>query len=561
MKPLDSVNAADWDQLQPHFEALNAEDLTPERVPAWLRRWSDLECVIGEGAVGAARAATENTADKAAEERHLHYIQVIHPQTQVAAQALRTKLLAVDGWTPGPDDVEMFKRLRGEAALFRAENVPLEAEAATLATEYDKIAGAMTVTVGGAEQTLPQAEQALRVSDRAVREAAWRAVHSRWLQDRGDLDALFLKLLPLRRRLARNAGLPNFRAFMWQSLQRFDYTPEDTLAFHRAIETEVVPIAQELREERRQRLGLDTLRPWDLAVDPQARPPLRPFTEARDLEAGVARMFSRLSPELGAQFERLRQGYLDLESRPHKAPGGYCALFPRTGLPYIFMNAVGAHSDIQTLLHEGGHAFHDLASAHSQPLVWNWGASAEFAEVASMGMELLASPYLAASRGGFYSAEDAARARTEHLESIIHFLPYMAVVDAFQHRVYADAPEDVTAPDLDAQWDALWQRFLPGVDWTGLEAERTTGWHRKLHIFQAPFYYVEYGLAQLGALQIWRNAQQDTQAALRAYQNALALGHTRPLPELFAAAGARLAFDAATVGELVRLAAAAREGR
>nr|MDQ2688464.1 M3 family metallopeptidase [Armatimonadota bacterium] len=303
----------------------------------------------------------------------------------------------------------------------------------------------------------------------------------------------------------------------------------------------------------------DKLRPWDLAVDPHDRPTLRPFTDAAELEAGVARIFSQLSPELGGQFERLRADCLDLASRPHKAPGGYCSFLPRTGLPYIFMNAVGTHGDVQTMLHEGGHAFHDLASFGCQPLAWNWGASAEFAEVASMGMELLAGPYLEASKGGFYSDADAARARAEHLEGIIHFLPYMAVVDAFQHWVYVEAPENVTAANLDAHWEALWERFMPGVNWAGLEAERMTGWHRKLHIFQAPFYYVEYGLAQLGALQLWRNAQTDAGATLAAYQNALALGHTRPLPELYAAAGARLAFGADTVGELIRLAAPARE--
>lgn len=559
MKPLDTINPEDWDELSPHFDALIAENLTPESVPGWLARWSALECVIGEGAVRAERAVAENTADEAAEKRFLHFVQAIGPRSEVKAQALKNKLLAVDGYTPEPDNVQFLKRLRSEAALFRAENVPLSAEISTLATEYDKIAGAMTVPFDGAEQTLPQAEQRLLAPDRNAREQTWHLVQSRWQQDRGVLDALFLKLLARRRRLARNAGLPDFRAYMWQALQRFDYTPEDTQTFHRAIETQVVPIAKELREERRRQLGVDKLRPWDLKVDPRSRPPLRPFAEPSELEAGVARMLSQLSPDLGAQFARLRSGFLDLESRRNKAPDGFCSLFPKTGLPYIFMNAVGTHGDVQTLLHEAGHALHDLASFADQPLVWNWGASAEFAEVASMGMELLASPLLEASEGGFYSADDASRARAEHLSGVIEFLPYMAVVDAFQHWVYSEAPEDVTARDLDAAWDRLWTRFMPGVEWGGLEAERMTGWHRKLHIFESPFYYVEYGLAQLGALQIWRNAQKDPRAALAAYRTALALGHTRPLPELFEAAGARLAFDAETVGELARLAAAARE--
>ena len=220
------------------------------------------------------------------------------------------------------------------------------------------------------------------------------------------------------------------------------------------------------------------------------------------------------------------------------------------------MNAVGTHDDVLTLLHEAGHAFHGLASHAAQPLTWNRGAPAEFSEVASMTMELLPSPFLEAKHGGFYAPEDAVRARAEHLERIIQFLPYMAVVDAFQHWVYAEAPEDVTAAQIDACWEGLWERFLPGVDWSGLEVERRTGWHRKIHIFELPFYYVEYGLAQIGALQVWRNSLRDPAGALRAYREALALGNTRPVPELFAAAGCRLAWDDDTVCEVAALVAA-----
>ncbi len=483
-------------------------------------------------------------------------MQQIAPQIQVADQALKTKLLALTDFTPSADTVHLFKRLRSEAALFREANVTLDTEIETLATQYDEIAGAMTVAVDGETQTIQQAAQRLQEPDRAVREAAWRAIQDRWLQDRASLDSLFLDLRGMRQRLAHNADLPDYRAYRWQELQRFDYTPEDSLAFGRAIEEHVVPLAAERRERRRRQLGLDTLRPWDLDVDPLGRPPLRPFAAVTDLEEGTARIFARLDPELARQYARLRAGFLDLASRRNKAPGGYCSFFAKTGLPYIFMNAVGTQDDLQTMLHECGHAFHDLESDAHQPLIWNVGAPSEFAEVASMGMEMLASPYLESANGGFYSPADADRARAEHLEKIIQFFPYMAVVDGFQHWAYAEAGSDATAADMDRQWDALWQRFLPGVDWTGLEAQRTTGWHRKLHIYQYPFYYVEYGIAQLGALQVWRNSQADQAAALSAYRKALALGNTRPLPELFAAAGARLAFDGDTVGELMSLVAA-----
>ena len=248
----------------------------------------------------------------------------------------------------------------------------------------------------------------------------------------------------------------------------------------------------------------------------------------------------------------MRDGYLDLASRPNKAQGGYCEGFPVTGKPYIFMNAVGTHSDVNTLLHEGGHAFHFMESLR-HPLLWNQNGPMEFCEVASMSMELLSAPYLTVEQGGFYSEADARRAYAEQLRGIVEFLPYMAVVDAFQHWVYVDAPRNLSAGDLDAKWSELWDRFMPGADWSGLQTEKETGWHRKLHIFQAPFYYVEYGLAQLGALQIWRDALQDQAQAVAHYRAALALGNTQGLSSLFRAAGAQFAFDRRTVGELMRL--------
>ncbi|MGI4790049.1 MAG: M3 family oligoendopeptidase [Janthinobacterium lividum] len=557
---LDTINPQDWNTVAPHFATLTTEELTPDGIGDWLMRWSDLEKVLGEAGATAGRAKSEDTTDKNAEAVYLNFVQNVVPHWTVAAQALKTKLLAVPGYTPLPEHEQFLRRLRNDADLFRADNVPIQAQLQTLGNDYDKLTGPMIVSLGGEEMTLPQAEQHGLDSDRAVREEAWHAVQNRWLESRTDLDALYLKMLPLRRQLAKNAGLPDYRAYMWRALRRFDYTPEDSLAFGNAIETEVVPLAQKILETRRQTLGVDTLRPWDLNVDPAGRTPLRPFADVAALEAVTAQIFAKVDPDLGQDFEKLRHGFLDLDSRKGKAPGGYCSFFPKTGLPYIFMNAVGTESDIRTLLHEGGHAFHGLASSAAQPLLWNRGAPMEFNEVASMAMELLALPYLDQSQGGFYTPEDADRARQEQLEKIVLFLPYMAVVDGFQHWVYAEAPENVTAADMDAQWGSLWDRFMGGVDWSGLEAERVSGWHRKLHIFTVPFYYVEYGLAQLGALQVWRNALTDQADAVKRYRAALALGNTRPLPELYAAAGARLAFDPETVGELAQLVASHLEG-
>ncbi|HEX5504764.1 MAG TPA: M3 family oligoendopeptidase [Thermomicrobiales bacterium] len=550
-RPLDP---ADWATVQPEVDRLLAVDLAPGTVEGWLKGWSDLQAALDQGFAAAMRAANENTADEAAERAFLHYVEEIQPRAEVASQALRRKLLDFGAYRPPADQETMLRRFTNAADLFRDENVPLLSELEVLANEYNKLVGAMAVTLDGAELTLPQAELRLLEPDRAAREAAWRAIQGRWLRDRAALDDLYLKMLPLRRRLARNAGLPDYRAFVWRQYDRFDYTPEDTRTFHDAIAHAVVPLASRLLAERAAALGGGALRPWDLDVDPESRPPLRPFDDAAELEAGTGRIFDRVDPALGREFARLRQDDgLDLASRPNKAPGGYSTGFPLAGHAYIFMNAAGSQDDVNTLLHEGGHAFHFALSSRANTLVFNYDGPIEFCEVASMAMELLAAPYLERERGGFYDEADARRARADHLRGIVAFLPYMAVVDAFQHWVYTEAPEAPTARDLDRAWGDLWARFMPGVDWGGLEEERVTGWHRKVHLYGYPFYYVEYGLAQLGALQVWRNALADQQAAVAAYRRALALGNTRSLPDLFAAAGARFAFDRATVGELMAL--------
>jgi oligoendopeptidase F len=411
--------------------------------------------------------------------------------------------------------------------------------------------GGLMVDLDGEKKTVPEAAGLLRMSpDRAVRERAWRATMAAYLEQREKLNTLYLEMLRLRRQVAKNAGLPDFRAYKWRELARFDYTPEDCFTYHDAIEREVVPLAIRIYARRAAALGQSTMRPWDTKFDPHGEP-LRPFEDVSELEEGCQRIFDALDPALGDDFRVMRDGYLDLASRPNKGGGGFCEMFPVSGKPYIFMNAVGSNEDVHTLLHEGGHAFHFMASRDK--LHWNQNGPMEFCEVASMSMELLAEPYLIKERGGFYTPAEAQRAFVDGLEETITFLPYMAVVDAFQHWVYVDAPEDVSAADMDAKWTELWNRFMPGVDYAGLEAEKETGWHQKLHIFTVPFYYIEYGLAQLGALQVWRNSLEDRAAALQAYRHALSLGYTRGLADLFAAAKAKFAFDRQTVGDLMAL--------
>jgi oligoendopeptidase F len=551
-KKAQDVKDWTWDQYQPYIQDLLDRPLTGDNVEAWLGDWTHISGLIYEVFTRLEVDITCDTQDEEAERRFNTFLDGIYQPALAADQRLKEKLLA-SGLEPAGMEIPL-RNMRAEVELFSEANLPLLSEERKLGYEYDKIIGAQTVELDGQEFTISQLRPIYLENDRGRRERAWRLAAERQLADRQAINENWVKLYDLRQQLAANAGKPDYRAYKWQDYKRFDYTPEDCIRFHAAIEEVVVPAAQRIYEKRRQRLGLDRLRPWDLNVDPLGRAPLRPFTRVDELVEGTGRIFNQVDPQLGAYFNLMRQeNLLDLENRKGKAPGAYCTEFFMERRPFIFENAVGMHDDVQTLLHEGGHAFHVFESGHL-PYLQQSQVGMEFAEVASMGMELLASPYIAQDKGGFYSPQDAARARIEHLEGNLLFWPYMAVVDAFQHWAYTH-PEAARMPEAcDDAWAGLWDRFMSGVDWSGLEEEKKTGWHRKLHIHTVPFYYVEYGLAQLGAFQVFRNARQDQAQAVAAYRQALALGGTAPLPELFSTAGARFAFDAATLGQAVEIA-------
>ena len=545
-----------WETIAPFYEALQKETVTPDNMEGWLKQWSDLHIVLEDAIFAAYRAVSENTADAEAEQKYMHFVEEIQPKVATAEQLLAEKMLDISDSAIPESKMEAVRRLKNWAALYNEKNLAINTEIAKLGNEYDKTVGAMTVAIDGKEQTMQQAGEHQFNVDRNHREKAWHIVQERWLIDRAVLDQLFLEMLALRREIAGNAGFSDFRDYKWRNLSRFTYTPQDCLALHEAIEQEVIPVVRKYTTRKAAQMSIKTLRPWDSNVDALGRKALRPFETVAQLEDGIQRIFNRIDPVLGSHFNRMRDGNLDLESRRNKAPGAYCGGFHQTGKPYIFANVIGVHDDVVTLLHESGHAFHFLESAHLDT-IWDKGGmeavNYEFGEVASMAMELLAAPYIEKEQGGFYEADEARRARSEHLLSIIKFLPYMSVVDSFQHWVYAEAPVQVSAAECDAKWGELWDRFMGWEDWSGLDNEKVSGWHRKLHIFHSPFYYIEYGLAQLGALQIWRNALQDHAKALSQYRYALSLGNTKPLPELYQAAGARLAFDRATVAELMQL--------
>lgn len=551
--PKDARKFMDWEwsQIEPYYNELADRSINETNATGWLADWTRLYKLVYETHQRLWVATTVNTTDREAEQHYSTFLDEIYPRGKAADQKLKEKLLA-SGLNPEGFEIPL-RNMRAEASLFREANLPLLSEELKLSTEYDKIIGAQTVEWEGKEVTITQLQPVYQELDRDRRERAWHLAAKRQLEDQEAINKLWGKFMNLRRQLAAHADLDDYSAYRWKQLLRFDYTPEDCTRFRQAIQEVVVPSALRIYNKRRLRLGVETLRPWDLYVDSLGRPPLRPFHKAPELESTAASIFQRVDPYLGELYEIMRrEGFLDLDNRKGKAPGAYCTEYPVAKRPFIFMNAVGVHDDVQTILHESGHAFHVFETNH---LLYHQQLEVpmEFAEVASMGMELLAAPYLPKVEGGFYSTQDTARARLEFLEQSILFWPYMAVVDEFQHWVYENHETAAEPANCDTKWAELWSIYMPGVDWSGLEEEMMTGWHRKLHIHQEPFYYVEYGLAQLGAVQVWRNALDDQAGAVAAYRKALSLGGTVTLPELFSTAGARFTFDADTVGEAVAL--------
>lgn len=545
-----AIAGATWDDILPYYDALAARPLTTETADGWLHDWSTLEEMLRECAATVHVAYTTDTADSQKEADEVRWSSAINPKIGEQQTRLARRLLDLGYNTDALTTT--LRRFRNQADLFREENVPLFAELSRLNTEYNKITGGLTVQWDGEEKTVPQLRPYMLSPDRPTRERAFRASTRPYIDRRDALATLFDTQYALRQQVAHNAGFANYRDYAHREKNRFDYTPTDCAHFHAAIEATVVPALARIYTRNAAQLGLDRLRPWDAANDPAGRAPLHPFDDATTLITGGRRIFTRLDGTLGGYFDRMADaGLLDLDSRKGKAPGGYCTSFPYRGLPFIFMNAVGVAGDVDTLLHEAGHAFHNF-EARVQPLIFQRHPGSEMAEVASMSMELLTAPYLAEADGGYYTEADARRARAEHLEGTLASLAHVATIDAFQQWIYTD-PNGANADARDAAWVRIFDRFNAGIDYDGLRAEKVSRWYRQLHVFLYPFYYIEYGIAQMGALQVWRNSRADHPAALAAYRRALALGATRPLPELFATAGAQLAFDTATIAPLVQL--------
>ncbi len=572
-----TIDLGDWPQIAPLFEQLEkrAPDCkTTADLEGWLLDWSELNAALDEESSRRYIAMTCHTDSPEAEKAYLHFVERIEPELKprqfalekiYAGHPLRAELLTIRrdeshespstgrkdgtrGARPSGFRYEVFDRdVKSHVELFRPENVPLETDEAKLCQQYQKLSGSLTVNFRGEEKTLVQMGRYLEEPDRALRQEAWELVTKRRLQEAGKFDDILDAQIKLRQQIAHKAGFKNYRDYAFRRLGRFDYTPEDCEKFHDAVARHVMPVMRELQAERRAQLKLEKLRPWDMAVDSLNRPPLKPFTRVDEMVSRTQKIFNRLDGELGGGFQKMQELHLlDLDNRKGKAPGGYQDTLNEARLPFIFMNAVGLQRDVETILHEAGHAFHALATRDEDLRAYRH-APIEFCEVASMSMELLGNEFIEE----FYSVGDARRARRVHLEGVAGVFPWIATVDAFQHWIYTH-PNHTRAERRQA-WLALMDRFGGDVDWSGYEAARANLWHRQLHIFLHPFYYIEYGIAQLGALQVWANSKRDKAKALNDYKKSLALGGSRPLPELFSAAGCHFEFSEKTIQPLAKM--------
>lgn len=542
----------DLDSIQEVYGALLEREIADlESLESWCRDWSEVDSTIAEEGARRFVQHTCYTDDAEVTEKYMEWIEKIQPILKKISFDMDRKFIASPAVDQLPEqEFGMWvKSVRNGVELFRDENIPLQTEETKLDASYDETIGAMSIEFDGETRTLPYMGRILEETDRDRREQAFMATWDRVLADEDKIQGIFDRQVELRHQMALNAGFDDYRALRFRQLERFDYEPKDCLEFHDSIESVILPLVKERLQKRKEMLGVDSLRPWDTAVDPQGRAPLRPLEGGVNLVEGCRQIFTKVHPDLDQMFRILIDGdLLDLDSRSGKAPGGYQCTYHEIRKPFIFMNSAGKQGDVETLLHEGGHAFHFIESRDLE-LIANRGAPIEFCEVASMAMELLGNPYLDV----FYDDEaQITRARIEHLEGIISLFIWVAMIDSFQHWIYTNPGH--SREDRKASWLAIMDRFNTGVmDWSGIEEIRAHRWLRQSHLFGVPFYYVEYAMAQLGALQVWRNHRQDPDNAIRLYREGLSLGNTRSLPELYEAAGVRFDFSRNILEELMMM--------
>ena len=544
----ENYRLSTWGKLQPYFEDLKKRPINSiEELQQWLKDISEVEAVVSEDACWRQINMTCDTNNKDYEDAFTYFCMEIEPKMKPYAFELNKKLLACPFTKElGPEYFTYLRSVANSVELYREENVALQADLSMMAQHYGVISSKMTIQLDDKEYTLQQAARFLQNPDRELREPVFRKIADRRLQDKTTLNELFDKLLATRHQMALNAGFENYRDYKFKELGRFDYTPEDCFNFHEAVREHILPLQKILTENRKQRLGLDAMRPWDTDAEPAHMQPLHPFADGAELTEKAIAVFHQLRPYFGGCLHTMRDmKRLDLNSRMGKAPGGYNCPLPETGVPFIFMNAAGTMSDVITMMHEGGHAIHSFLS-HPLALSAFKEYPMEIAELASMSMELFSMEHWDVF---FPNENDLHRAKLDELERVISVLPWIATIDKFQHWLYTHPGH--TEEQRRIAWTVILGEFsTQAVDWTGFEEYRLHFWQKQLHLYEVPFYYIEYGIAQLGAIAMWRQYRQSKEQALDNYMSALSLGYTRTLKELYATAGIRFDFSPEYVKEL-----------
>ena len=539
-----------WGDVAGYFKDLLERPVAEEAATArWLKDLSELDAALSEEGGWRYIRMSIDTSDEKASKDYQFFVSEVLPQVEQWTDKVHRRLLGL----PMPAEWESdahhvyLRGIRAQIQLFREANIPLQTDLRSMAQTYGTIMGAMTVEWKGETITLAQAASLLESTDREERELVYRTIATRRSQDRDKLETLYSELIAKRHQVARNADEANYRDYAYKALGRFDHGPADAVAFHKSVEEVVLPLVERAQMDRKERLGLTVLRPWDLSVDPSGKPPLRPFRDPEQLVQLTTSVFEKLDPYFADCLRTMqRMGRLDLGSRKGKAPGGYNYPLYESGSPFIFMNAVGTADDVITMVHEGGHAVHSFLT-HPLELTGYKSFPSEVAELASMSMELLTMEHWHLI---YPDPEDLVRAKRDQLERVLTILSWVATIDAFQHSVHTQ-PE-MSISERNAEWVRIHRRFSGSVvDWSGLEQERAMLWQKQLHLFEVPFYYIEYAIAQLGAIAVWRNYDADPQQAIAQYKAALSMGYTRTLPEIYAAAGVHFDLSTSYVQELI----------
>ncbi len=545
----EDYKVTDWESLKPYLDDLKNRELNSKaELEKWLKDLSEIEAVVGEDAAWRQIKMTLDTTNKEYEEAFTYFCMEIEPKMKPYFFELNKKLLESPYTSELDKDIyyPYLRSVKNAVELYREENVPLQAELSVLAQQFGAISGKMTVTHNDKEYTLQQAAKFLQEPDRELREEIFRKIAARRMEDLGALDELFNKLLKLRQQVAENAGFDNYRDYKFRALGRFDYTVEDCYAFHDAVREHILPLQKKLTEHRRQRLGLEQMRPWDSNAEPLGQKPLQPFETGAELSQKSAEVFAKLRPYFSSCLNTMTDMQrLDLESRKGKAPGGYNCPLPETGVPFIFMNAAGTIGDLITMMHEGGHAVHSFLS-HSLELSALKEYPMEIAELASMSMELFSMEHWDVF---FCDEKELHRAQLEEMERVISVLPWIATIDKYQHWLYTHPGH--SNEERTTAWLEILNEFSNGmVDWSEFEEYRANLWQKQLHLFEVPFYYIEYGIAQLGAIAMWRQYRNNKEQAMDNYMNALSKGYTQTLPQLYETAGIKFDFSSNYVSEL-----------